>query len=304
VTGEVEHTDERMGDPFTHDDIRWITNVAVSLLQRLIDGSHPFNDAPATAGLEPNARLVVLGDWGTGRPGAALVARTADAYIRGPDVDRPVHVIHLGDTYYSGTPTEQRNNLLTPWPVAPSDAGTIASWAVNGNHDMYSGGHGLFEVTLGDPRFGRQRANGRPTSWFVLRGARWNVLGLDTSWRNYIVELDEGHLSFADADGHLNGSEPDTLAALAQEDQRLLVLSHHQLFNAYDTYPLPLAGEVQGPLAGRTVAAWFWGHEHDCLAYAPFDAVGAARGTATARCRRRSARTLPTRSMAVRSSSR
>src|ERR1700754_2006716 len=23
VTGEAEHTDERMGDPFTHDDIRW-----------------------------------------------------------------------------------------------------------------------------------------------------------------------------------------------------------------------------------------------------------------------------------------
>lgn len=279
LAGQVEHDSERMGDPFTKVDIGgWVGDITLSLIQRLLNGSHPFNDAPANHDLKPNVRLVLLSDWGTGRQGAAAVARIADRYIRELGCTRFVHVVHLGDTYYSGTRTEQQRNLLTPWPVSPADANLIPSWALNGNHDMYSGGHGLFETVLSDPRFARQQANGQPTSWMVMRGEQWNVLGLDTAWRNRLVELVEGKLEFFGALGHLHGSQSEMFGSLAHEDKRLLVLSHHQLFVAYGgPWPTALAGEIQGPLAGENAAAWFWGHEHDCLAYDPHDGVGAAR---------------------------
>ena len=33
----------------------------------------------------------------------------------------------------------------------------MTSWALNGNHDMYSGGWGYFDHLLADERFSRQR---------------------------------------------------------------------------------------------------------------------------------------------------
>jgi hypothetical protein len=154
---------------------------------------------------------------------------------------------------------------------------------------MYSGGHGLFEVTLADPRFERQRAGGATTSWFVLSGDDWNVVGLDTAWRH--PELDvRGDQLFVEGDlGHLYGSQVAELLRCARETgKRLLVLSHHQLYSAYDDHRVafgpersdttPLQEQLEPVLDEREIDAWFWGHEHDCLAYEHgFGGVGAAR---------------------------
>jgi hypothetical protein len=154
----------------------------------------------------------------------------------------------------------------------------VSSWALNGNHDMYSGGHGLFEVTLCDPRFARQQAGGKPTSWFVLEGSNWNVVALDTSYQQKPVSLIDGRLVFEGQEGTLEPPQLDQLAALAADKRRLLVLSHHQLFAAYDhVHPTPLAGLLAKTLETRTIDAWFWGHEHDCLAYKEYGGVAAAR---------------------------
>jgi hypothetical protein len=152
---------------------------------------------------------------------------------------------------------------------------------------MYSGGHGLFEVTLGDPRFAQQRADGRATSWLTMVTDRWNIVGLDTAWRHRLLEV-RGDELFVEGDlGRLEGSQARVLERCAAEDKRLLVLSHHQLFSAYDESHLrfgddreatPLAEELGPILERRPVDAWFWGHEHDCLAYENgFGGVGAAR---------------------------
>jgi calcineurin-like phosphoesterase family protein len=256
------------------DDGGPVEGIAGSILARLVQGSHDFHDAPARADLGDRARLVLISDWGTGREDAERVAAQARHWLETAAV--PAHLIHLGDTYYSGTRTEARRNILAKWPVAADEADRFGSWALNGNHDMYSGGHGLFEVTLGDPRFARQRANGTPTTWFVLEAAGWNVVGLDTAWKHPELSI-RGDQLFVEGDlGHLEGSQADVLADRARDDRRLLVLSHHQLFSAYeeshftfgpDREPTPLAEELAGVLAEREIDAWFWGHEHDCLAY-------------------------------------
>jgi hypothetical protein len=264
-----------------------VVGIATSIISRLFRRRHDFVDAPARAPLDARSRIVLISDWGSGRSDARNVAAQTKAFLHD---DIPTHLVHLGDTYYSGTRAEAQRNVLDEWPVDPPDAGTIGSWALNGNHDMYSGGHGLFEVTLADPRFERQRVDGgATTSWFVLSGHDWNVVGLDTAWRH--PELDvRGDQLFVEGDlGHLYGAQVSELLRCARDPgKRLLVLSHHQLFSAYDDHRVafgpersdttPLQEQLEPVLDERRIDAWFWGHEHDCLAYeSGFGGVGAAR---------------------------
>lgn len=273
--GEVVHTDERMGDPFTVRDIGWVVNIVASYLWQALHGRHDFVDTPAQAALADRARLVVFGDWGTGMRDARNVADQAARFVEGDCV----HVVHLGDTYYSGTEDEARRNVLALWPVA--DGGAAGSWALNGNHDMYSGGHGYFETTLGDPRFAGQRVDGRPTSWFTLTSPSWNVVGLDTAWQAPLLEWGEGRLQVPGGLGYLHGSQAEHVARCAADPaRRLLVLSHHQLFTVYDDdqdVGTPIAEKLDPLMGGHRIDVWLWGHEHDCLAYEPNGYVRAAR---------------------------
>jgi hypothetical protein len=284
----IEHDDERMGDPFTKWDIAgWVGDVALSLIHRVIEGSHPFCHSAARASLPAQARLVLLSDWGTGREGAKMVGAKAQPFLYESPVE--AHLVHLGDTYYSGTKREGQHNIIDIWPVGPGSSMQIGSWALNGNHDMYSGGDGLFETILADQRFSRQRVNGAATTWFHLQSDDWNVVGLDTAWKQHLLQIHDGGLYGAGALGALEGGEQlDLLRLCAADDaRRLLVLSHHQLFSANDAdhalfaadpdATTPLAEQVRPVLGGRTIDAWFWGHEHDCVAFDPFGGVGAAR---------------------------
>jgi hypothetical protein len=107
------------------------------------------------------------------------------------------------------------------------------------------------------------------------------VVGLDTAYRNPIVDLRGGDLLLFGRLGYLHGPQAGYVNDLGTaSDRRLLVLSHHHLFSAYDV-DISKVNELRAKLAptlGRAdVDAWFWGHEHDCLAYEPFRGVEAAR---------------------------
>lgn len=276
----VEHDRIAEGDAFTTRDLLgWGVKVGLSLIWRLLHGSHAFVDAPATLHLEGDVRLVLFADWGTGRPEPRQVAEHAAKYVE--DSHLPVHVVHLGDTYYSGTPEEAQAHLLEPWPVTATQAGEgVGSWALNGNHDMYSGGHGLFETTLGDPRFAKQKADGASTSWFHLQSDTWDIVGLDTAYRNPLLDIRHGDFLLFGRIGYLHGSQGQYVSQhCGQQGRRLLLLSHHQLFSAYDdeaTKDSAMRPALKDTL-DRGVDAWFWGHEHDCLAYGPLEGVNAAR---------------------------
>ncbi|MBV9358576.1 MAG: metallophosphoesterase, partial [Chloroflexi bacterium] len=187
----------------------------------MIDGRPQFPNAPAPPlPLARNARIVLVGDWGTGLPGASSVGRQMRNCIdegRG----REQHVIHLGDVYYSGWREEYETRFLPYWPVDRNERDVLC-WALNGNHDMYSGGHGYFGFLLHDPRFrGHWRGDpdrDAPSSYFSLEGDDWQVLGLDSAY----------------ADHDLAGSQQQWLAEKLQTGRRTLLLSHHQPFSAYD----------------------------------------------------------------------
>ena len=261
---------------FSPHDPDWVTKIAESMLGHLAKGNHPFNPRPAAHAISDSARLIVVGDWGTGLPRARAVAaymaeEVADALEHG----REAHVIHLGDVYYSGLPSEVQQHVLAYWPVTPQQTRAgVTSWSLNGNHDMYSGGFGYFETLLGDPRFAAQHSpDGAPTSYFRLTAPSWDFVALDTSWDPDV--LSKG------ACGVLEDPQAGFVAEIARASARKLVLlSHHQLMSVYDQADLgPVLPAKLGPVldSGR-VTGWWWGHEHRCMGFE------AAHGVRFPRC--------------------
>jgi hypothetical protein len=271
----IVHTVESLlhHQAFGPDDPGWVIKIAESMLGHLAKGNHPFNPRPAEHAISDTARLVVVGDWGTGLPRAQSVARYMAEEIAEALADgREAHAIHLGDVYYSGLPAEVQRHVLAYWPVTPDQARAgVTSWSLNGNHDMYSGGYGYFETLLGDPRFAAQHAAGRggATSFFRLTAPSWEFVGLDTSWDTDV--LSQG------AAAVLQAPQGEFVASVARaSDRKLVLLSHHQLVTAYDPGDIgtELTSKLGPVLDSGRVTAWWWGHEHRCMG---FEAAGGVR---------------------------
>ncbi len=271
IIHSVEHDLHIEPGSFTPDDPDWYVFIAKGALERLADGNHPFNPQAAEHAIADDARLVIVGDWGTGLPRARDVATHMHAEIQDALAHhRQVHVIHLGDVYYSGLPSEDSRRFLAFWPVTPDEAAAgVTSWSLNGNHDMYSGGFGYFNTLLADPRFRAQRSpDGQPTSFFRLHSPSWEFVGLDTAWDSDVVTSGKAAV--------LEDPQADYVARVAGESARKLVLlSHHQLTSVYDTEDLGqvLPAKLAPVLRAGRVTAWWWGHEHRAITYQESDGV-------------------------------
>jgi hypothetical protein len=232
--------------PFGPCDPGWINSKLAEGI-RLLEGRPSFPDRPAdTVALADDARVVLVGDWGTGLPAAEDVGRQMGRELA-EAAGRDRHVIHLGDVYYSGWREEYAEHFLPYWPHAAGDP-TIRSWALNGNHDMYSGGHGYFGYLLRDARFTAQQES----SHFRLAGRHWQVLALDTAYEDH----------------DLAGSQADWVRdQVAGAGLRTVLLTHHQPLSAYVTVPGTLRDRLAPALAAARLDAWFWGHEHRCALY-------------------------------------
>lgn len=185
---------------------------------------------------KPTATIALVSDWGGGNDAARAVA--AQIKARQPD-----HVIHLGDIYYAGTEHEINNRFLNMWDFWSTPATPGRSFALNSNHEMYSGGHGYFKTTI--------KALKQPASYFSLSNKHWRIIGLDTGY----------------VDHDLNAEQLDWLGGQLTGAAKTILLSHHQPFSAF------ASGDSGAKLRARVqpffnkVHGWFWGHEHLCVAY-------------------------------------
>lgn len=238
-----------ISNPRILSDPRWLLSL-VSISRRLVRGRAHFVEQPGEPPpLADNARIILLGDWGSGLPRARRVADRVKEQLNDPlAAGRQKHVIHLGDVYYGGEEHEYHQNFLEPWPVA---FGTpeVASYALNGNHDMMAGGQAYYGTALADPRFSSQGGS----SMFALANEDWQFLGLDTAYE----------------DGGLHGQQTNWIRRMRRDHpgRRTVLLSHHQLFSAYEPGAKTLQSKVRPLLEEQEMDAWFWGHEHRCLAY-------------------------------------
>jgi hypothetical protein len=231
-------------------DIRWIEPKLAEIAAGF-EGKHRFNTSPPEVRLGDRATVIIVGDWATALPKARNTARRIRDLLATIEPGTDCHVIHLGDTYYSGLEDECRRRFLDLWPV---DAGSpVHSWTLSGNHDMYSGGYGYFDVLLRDERFGSQAG----CSYFALANAHWQLLGLDSS--------------YSDPDKpDLESPQSEWLAhrvSAATDARGTILMSHHQPFSGFETVNPRLADTVRAALGERRVEGWLWGHEHRCAVY-------------------------------------
>ena len=195
------------------------------------------------------ATVGLAADWGTG---------TDSAYAVGAGIARarPDITIHLGDVYYSGDHQEFADYFLPAdcWP-----RGSKGTYALPGNHEMYSGGHAYFDFAL--------RTLGQPTSYFCLENAHWRIVGIDTGYDcttglRYVLGQDHTTVH-----GEVLGWLERTVFADEKDRRPVILLSHHQWFTAFDSHNYPDVGRQLSRYLDR-VALWFWGHEHRFAGYA------------------------------------
>jgi hypothetical protein len=208
--------------------------------------------------LPNNARVGILGDWGTNMDDARAVL----SVMKQKGVDA---VIHLGDIYYSGTPDESNQALQILRDVLGPD---IPVFNLPGNHDYYAFGHGFYPML--DALNTAIPAARQAASYFCLRteDGTWQFLGMDTGYNdgNPVVQRAPA-LVASEADWHRDKLE--TFGG------KTILLSHHQLFSAGEdirSSARPWLNEyllgVFQPYFRDRVAAWLWGHEHNLVLYA------------------------------------
>ncbi len=253
---EVRHWTEELRSHFRQFgpcDIRWI-EPKLAQLAADFDGKHAFNTSPPEVRLGDRATVIVVGDWATGLPQALNTAARIREHLTRIEPGTDCHVIHLGDTYYSGLEDECHRRFLDLWPVEP-DVTAAKSWTLSGNHDVYSGAHGYFNVLLADPRFAGQAG----CSYFALVNDHWQLLGLDSAYTN-------------PDSADLHPPQPEWLSqrvTAAAGTRGTILMTHHQPFSAFEDIGTPLAGTVARALGDHRVEAWLWGHEHRCAVYDP-----------------------------------
>jgi Calcineurin-like phosphoesterase len=259
----------RVFDQFSVTDPRWVSSVFAMGVRRFRH-RFPFVDRPAPErALASDARVILVGDWGSGLPRAIKVA-VAIRRDLDDEPERERHVIHLGDVYYSGWSYEYERRFLAHWPVRADEKDLIRSWNLNGNHDMYAGGHAYYQVALADPRFAKYHQG---SSWFRLVNDDWQLFGLDTAHEEHGLAGSQGQWVL------------DHLTAAPNSKRKNLLLSHHQIFSAYEDcgknaggHKSELRSKIAPTLATGRVTSWFWGHEHRCALYRQGeDGVGFAR---------------------------
>jgi hypothetical protein len=235
------------------------------------NGIYPLDDQSVIGGTaDPNGeiRVGLVGDWGTGTDEANAVA---DRMMK---LD-PHFTIHLGDVYYVGSEDEMEENCLGKSPKNEKDVipctwpvGSVGSFAMNGNHEMYALGDAYFDSffkVLGiRPALGGDPLT-QKASYFCLQNDFWQIIALDTGYHSVGVPILE---EIFQPDCHLEPANLNFVQNLVSpkgKSQGLFILSHHQYYSAFQkNFPKP-AQQLQD-LIDRPVL-WFWGHEHRMTVY-------------------------------------
>ncbi len=236
------------GGQYSDLDPGWLATFFNRLFRARVSFPVPPVGASLVTEVDDDVTIAMAGDWATGDASSrligSLIARENAAYT-----------IHLGDVYYSGTESEERERLVAVWP-----AGTKGSFTLNSNHEMYSGGHGYFQVALADPKFRAQAG----VSYFALEHKRAFVVGIDSAYFASDFMYQKGKLAEP-----MLGWLSDLATRARAEAKSILLLSHHNGLT-YDGMTVePLWSQVLDALNGGP-DYWYWGHVHGA---AVFDTV-------------------------------
>ena len=233
--------------------------------------------APAEGGA---LTMAVVADWGTGTLEAEKVAENMEACS-------PHYTLHLGDVYYMGEAAEISENCLgrsngkydgVCWPK-----GSHGSFALMGNHEMYSGGQGYFNTfldTLGVLHPDKTVKDPQSASYFCLETEHWLVLGLDTGYHSGGVPLFTSiplinRIPWLDVDARFDDGMmvwlKETVAKLetmGSGKKPVIVLTHHQPISSFEhAFIRPVEQLAELGLFNSREFVWLYGHEHRLTVY-------------------------------------
>ncbi|HZH66492.1 MAG TPA: metallophosphoesterase [Flavisolibacter sp.] len=208
-----------------------------------------------TQGTEVSVAL--LGDWASDTPESHKVAALCG--------ERD-YSIHLGDAYYVGNEKEIACNFNSsfgaPWPY-----GKRGSFALLGNHEMYSSGKAYFTQLL--PYMTVSEAGevkGQEASFFCLENKYWRVIGIDTGYTSVKGFLGVG----SNKKLKLHDKQIEWIKDVVQpekDNRGLIFLSHHQPLSAFEDEYVNPAGQLAELVGANRNVLWFWGHEHRMALY-------------------------------------
>jgi hypothetical protein len=209
---------------------------------------------------EPELSIALLSDWASDTPESCNVASLCSSVLRD-------FSIHLGDTYYVGNEKEISCNFNSttggPWPY-----GKRGSFALLGNHEMYSSGKSYFTQLLPYMAMSENgEVKNQEASFFCLQNKYWQIIGLDTGYYSL-----KGFLGIsANTDLELHPKHLEWLENVVQpgkDNRGIILLSHHQPISAFDkeVYPRPVQ-QIAKLFSPDRPVIWFWGHEHRLSVY-------------------------------------
>jgi hypothetical protein len=140
------------------------------------------------------------------------------------------------------------------WPQ-----GVAGSFALNSNHEMYSGAKPYFGA-IGAPPFGKQ--NG--CSYFALENTDWVIVGLDSAYFSSEAGLYmDGSLSPAGGTAQVQ-----FLQQQVAKGKRVILLTHHNGLAEDGSSTTNLWSQVMSGFANNAGPAyWYWGHKHMAVVY-------------------------------------
>ena len=206
---------------------------------------------------DKNVSIALLSDWASDTAESHNIARLCGVKD---------YSIHLGDTYYVGNEKEIAENFNST-KNAPWKYGTSGSFAMLGNHEMYSGGKSYFTELL--PYMGilkGENTNTQEASFFCLENKYWRIIGLDTGYYSL-----KGWLGVKpNFNMRLHDKQIDWLKNIVKpdEDKRgIILLTHHQPLSAFEPVYSMIEQQLKDIFGPNKTILWFWGHEHRLAIY-------------------------------------
>ena len=242
---------------------------------------HPFltygkDDSGIYKFSNEKTKIACAADWASDTAESELIAKKIASC-------KPDYTIHLGDTYFVGEPDEIKDNFInknSSW-----HRGSKGSFALLGNHEMFSRGIGYFKNLL--PSMGVKsgaKYAGQGASFFCLENDYWRVIGLDTGYHSIGAIPVIENMDFIEKIpliGNLLGKILIPQCSLHEKliewlkknvkpgnDKRgIIFLSHHQYCSAFEK-DYSILGNQLGKLTGSNrPVLWIWGHEHRMSIY-------------------------------------